>query len=191
MFGALKWLVADLSSTFAFLGLYAATRDIFVATAIAMVLGIGQIVYFRVRGLAVGAMQWLGLLLVIVFGSATLVSHDSRFIMLKPTLVYAAIGVIMLKRGWLNRYLTPAALAAEPTTTIFGYAWAGVMFATALVNLAMVQFASPATWAWGLVAFTTGSKLILVAAQFWATRRALGHRTTTRADRQEAPGLLP
>ena len=57
----------------------------------------------------IDVMQWLALGLVLVLGAATLITQDSRFIMVKPTLVHWAIGAVMLRHGWMTRYLPPIA----------------------------------------------------------------------------------
>ena len=44
----------------------------------------------------------------------------------------------MLKRGWMNRYLPP--IARRPCRTsasLFGYVWAGLMFGSAALNIAL------------------------------------------------------
>ena len=53
-------------------------------------------------------MQWMSLGLVIVFGSATLLTHNPRFMMAKPTIIYVLIGAAMMQRGWMLAYMPPA-----------------------------------------------------------------------------------
>ena len=72
--------------------------------------GFAQIAYLKLRRSPIDAMQWMSLGLVVVFGGASLLTHDPRFIMFKPTLIYVAIGAVMLKRGWMTRYMPPVAL---------------------------------------------------------------------------------
>ncbi len=52
-------------------------------------------------------MQWMSLFLVIASDEAALLTHDPRLVMVKPSLIYIAIGIVMLKPGWMNRYLLP------------------------------------------------------------------------------------
>ena len=63
----------------------------------------------KLTGRPIDAMQWLALGLVLVLGAATLITQDSRFIMVKPTVVHWAIGAVMLRHGWMTRYLPPIA----------------------------------------------------------------------------------
>ena len=65
--------------------------------------------------------------LVVLMGSASILTHQPLFVMLKPSIAYTLVGVAMLKRGWMydyapqiaRQYLTPNDL------TPWGYAWAG------------------------------------------------------------------
>ena len=74
-------------------------------------------------------MTWASLGLVIVLGGATLLTHDPRFVLAKPAIGHFAIGVIMLKRGWMLRYMPPIVTENIPEyVTVAGYAWAALMF---------------------------------------------------------------
>ena len=70
-----------------------------------------QVIYARVKGKQLGYMTWASLALVIVLGSATLLTHDPRFVLAKPAIGHFAIGAIMLKRGWMLRYMPPIVIA--------------------------------------------------------------------------------
>ncbi len=172
-----KWLAADLFSTLMFVGLYAVTHSVYVATGLAIAAGIGQIAYLKVRRSPIDAMQWMSLGLVVVFGGASLFAHDPRFIMLKPTLIYAVIGAVMLKPGWMTRYQPPAALPwSGDVAAVFGYIWAGMMFATGALNLVFVAHGDPKLWAWFIGVFPIASKLALFAVQYLVTRVIVGAR---------------
>ena len=105
-----RWIAIDLSSTLVFVALFALTHSVLAATGLAIAGGVAHIAWLKFRRATVDAMQWLSLGLVAVFGGASLLTHDPRFMMLKPTLIYAAIGAVMLRRGWINRYNPPMAL---------------------------------------------------------------------------------
>jgi intracellular septation protein A len=123
-------------------------------------------------------MQWLTLGLVAVFGGAALATHNPVFVMVKPTLIYVAVGCVMLRRGWMTRYMTdPRAIShAADVTTRFGYAWAGLMFATGAANLALAVWASPAAWAWFVGVFPLASKIGLVGIQYAMTKSIVRRR---------------
>jgi intracellular septation protein A len=166
-----RWLLADLLSTLTFVGLYAVTHSIYVATGLGIAAGLAQVAYLKARRQPIDLMQWMSLGLVLVFGGASLLTHDARFIMLKPTLIYIAIGAVMLKRGWMVRYMPPIALPwATDVCTAFGYVWAGLMFVTAGLNVALVAHGDPKLWAWWIGVFPLASKLGLFAIQYVTTR---------------------
>lgn len=62
--------------------------DIYTATIVAMVATIGQILWVYYRHRKIDAMQWVSLVLIVVFGSLTIFLHDKTFIQLKPTALY-------------------------------------------------------------------------------------------------------
>jgi intracellular septation protein A len=166
-----KWLLADMFSTLTFVGIYAVTHSVAVATALGIALGLGQIAYLKVRRAPIDAMQWMSLGLVVVFGAASLFTHDPRFIMFKPTLIYAAIGAVMLKRGWMTRYMSGVVLTwARDVPTAFGYIWAGMMFLTGALNVAFVMNGDTKLWAIYIGIFPIASKFALFAVQYLITR---------------------
>ena len=105
-------------------------------------------------------MEWLSLFLVIAAGAATAMTDDPRFVLLKPTAIYVIVGVVMLKRGWMNRYLPTIARAVAPdVAVVVGFLWAGLMFVSAAVNAFIALTCSVTTWA-------------LVNADIWRRQQA-------------------
>ena len=105
---ALQQLITDFLSAIVFLALYLTTDSVTLATSVAVAVGIAQFTFMKLTGRAIDAMQWLALGLVLVLGAATLITQDSRFIMVKPTVIHWAIGGVMLRHGWMMRYLPPS-----------------------------------------------------------------------------------
>jgi len=174
---AARFLLADFASTLLFVALYALTHSFVLATLLAIVLGVGQILFDWSRRRPIDALQWLSLGLVVVMGGATLLTHDPRFVMIKPTIIYLAIAAVMLRPGWMNRYLPPIATDHAPELgTVFGYAWAGMMGLTALINLALVAHGDPKAWAWFVGVVPLASKAVLFLIQFSVFRVVVGRR---------------
>ena len=142
LFASSKLLLLDMASTFFFLAVFLLTGSIALSVALGMALGVAQVGWEFARGKPIDVMQWMSLFLVLASGTAALITADPRFVMLKPTIIYCVVGVVMLRRGWMNRYLPPAAVEWAPDIAIiFGYAWAGLMFLSAALNLiAAMQF---------------------------------------------------
>jgi intracellular septation protein len=134
-----------------------------------------QIVRLKFRGEAIDAMQWASLALVVVFGGAALVTKDPRFIMVKPTLIQFAIGAVMLRRGWMARYLPQIVHDRVPAAMIVGagYGWAGLMFALGLGNLAAVATGNIHTWAIYLLVVPVAAKFAAFGVQYLLFRMAI------------------
>ena len=142
-----KLLLLDMASTFFFLVLYLLTKNIPLAVTLGIVLGVAQIGWELARQKPIDTMQWMSLFLVIGSGSATLVTSDPRFVMLKPSAIYCVVGVVMLKPGWMNRYLTPIARQLVPDlAVIFGFLWAALMFVSAALNIVVALNVPVGTW---------------------------------------------
>jgi intracellular septation protein A len=77
-------LGADFFSTILFIAIYLATDNVLLATGVAIAGAIAQVIYSRVKGKELGYMTWASLALVIVLGSATLLTHDPRFVLRSP-----------------------------------------------------------------------------------------------------------
>ena len=167
-----KPILLDFLSSLFFVLLFAATHSLPVSIGVAIGVGVVQILIARLRGQRIEPMQWLSLALVLTMGGASLLTRDPRFLMVKPTLIYAAVGAGMMQRGWQVRYLPPkAAPWVDPKVLIgWGYAWAGLMFATAAANLAIALTAPFAVWAWCVATLYGGLKLALFAVEYIAVR---------------------
>lgn len=181
LFKAGRFLVEDLLSTLLFVGLFAVTHNILLATATAILIGLAQLAWTLARRRPVDAMQWLSLVLVIGMGGATLLTHDPRFVMIKPTIVLGAVGLVMLKRGWMNRYLPPIVVDNAPDVgLVFGYLWAAMMFATAAANLALAVLATPVVWAAFMSTVPLASKIALFFIQYGVMRVLVRRRILRR-----------
>ena len=93
-------------------------------------------------------MTYASLALVIVLGAATILTSDPRFVLAKPAIAHFAIGAIMLKRGWMLRYMPPIVTETIPEyITVAGYAWAALMFALGLGTIAVAATGDIKLWA--------------------------------------------
>jgi intracellular septation protein A len=177
-----KDLFSDLLSTVVFVGIYALTGNVYLSIGLGVTLGLGRIAWLKRRGVPIDPMMWMSLFLVVVFGGATLLTADPVFIKLKPTFIYAAIGIVMLRRGWMNRYLPPIAhVHGADLIVVFGYVWSALMFATSGANLAFALCASHAAWAWFIGVFPLASKIVLVAVQYTVLRIMVRRRIRSTA----------
>jgi intracellular septation protein A len=176
LFAAAKLLLLDMASTVFFLVVFLLTKNIPLAVVLGVALGVAQIGWEFVRKRPIDTMQWMSLFLVVGAGAATLLTNDPRFVMLKPSLIYLVVGVVMLKPGWMNRYLPPLAKELVPDIAfIFGFVWSGLMFFSAALNLIVALNFSVVTWASFMSIYGVVSKLGLFLIQY-ATMRYIGIR---------------
>jgi intracellular septation protein A len=175
-------LLADLASTLLFLVLYLATGNLALSVAAGMALGLAQIGRQFFRKQPIDTMQWMSLFLVLGAGAATLITNDPHFVMLKPTVIYTVVGIVMLKPGWMNRYLPPIAMEVVPDIAVlFGFLWAGLMFFSAALNLIVALNYSVVTWSAFMSIYGIVSKVTLFLIGF-VTMRTVGRRRRARMD---------
>lgn len=173
---AMRVLAADFAATLFFLLLYALTKSLTISVAAGMALGLAQIGWRLARRQTVDALQWVSLFLILASGSAALLLHNPLFVMLKPSAIYLLVGAVMLKCGWMRRYVPERAMEVVPDLVDrAGYVWAGLMFVSAALNIALA-FTLPVVW-WGAVMAVWGiaSKAALMIGQF-AVMKAIGRR---------------
>jgi intracellular septation protein len=70
--------------------------DIYWATGVAIAATLVQIGYVLARGRKVTGMQWASLVIIGLFGGATLLLRDETFIKWKPTVLYWLAGVVFI-----------------------------------------------------------------------------------------------
>jgi intracellular septation protein len=70
--------------------------DIFVATAVAIGATVVQIGWVLARRQKVSNMQWMSLVIIVIFGGATLLLRDETFIKWKPSVLYWLAGIVFL-----------------------------------------------------------------------------------------------
>ena len=183
---AARPLANDLASSLLFAALLAAGVDAQTSTIVAMGFGMAHVVLWRVLKKPVAPLQWASLGLVLVFGGVSLLLHDPRFLMAKPTLIYLLLAAFMLKPGWMLRYLPPVAKGhGERMMVGYGYAWAGLMALSGVLNL-VVAIRFPEHWPLYKVVFPMSSKLLLFAIQFTHIRAVVKPKVMAQMQGQKA-----
>jgi intracellular septation protein A len=170
-------LGTDFLSTIIFLVLYLITDNVMLATSVAIAGAVGQVIFARVRGKPLGFMTYASLALVIVLGSATILTKDPRFVLAKPSIAHFAIGAIMLKRGWMLRYMPPRVAEIIPDyVNIAGYAWAALMFALGAGTIAVAATGDLKLWAFYVSVVAIGAKVAAFAVQYVVFRIVITSR---------------
>ena len=175
-------LAGDFFSTLLFLGLWLLTGNVVLATALAIGGAVAQIVYAKFKGQQLGFMTWASLGLVVVLGGATLLTDDQRFVLAKPSIAHFAIGIIMLRRDWMLRYVPPIVSSTIPDyVTTAGYAWAALMFATGAGVIATAGYGDMKLWVLYVSLIAPGIKIAAFVIQFVIFRLLIGQRLRAMA----------
>lgn len=172
----------DFFSTILFLVLYLITGDVVLATCVAIAGAVAQFIRARIKGEKLDVMTYASLALVIVLGGATLLTNDPRFVLAKPSIGHFAIGAIMLRKGWMLRYLPPIVSETIPEyVTMAGYAWAALMFALGAGTIGAALSGDMKLWAFYVTVVLTGAKVAAFAIQYIVFRILVGRRLRAAA----------
>ncbi len=144
---------------------------IYAATLTGMVASAATIAWMLLRRQPVRPMAWVSFGLIVVFGGATLLLHDERFIKWKPTVLY---WVFMLVLGLAPRVAgrNPIRLLLSRELRLPDHVWArlndswAVFFGLlGLANLYIAAHYSTPVWATFKVFGTLGLMLVFVVVQ--------------------------
>jgi intracellular septation protein len=162
-FGIFKWsegspeaaqaLVSNYLSGFVSGGVVtAAQAPVLLATAVAIVATVAQIGYLLLRRKKVDAMLWVSLLIITVFGGATIYFHNETFIKWKPTVLYWAFAVVLvvsqllLKKNLIRTMMEKQLALPEPIWSRVGFAWVAFFALMGCLNLYIAFNYPTATW---------------------------------------------
>ncbi len=180
---ALVPILRDLLSTFIFVSLIWFTGNVFWATGFGIASGIGQTAWMKFHGRPIGPLQWLSLALITVLGMTTILTRNPHFVMMKPTLLWIALGAVMLRRDWMAPYL-PAIVTdnlEDPLIVRAGYAWALLMFVLAVLNTLVALTVTARFWSVYALIAPAVSFLVLFSAQYLMFRRHVIDKIRARA----------
>jgi intracellular septation protein len=174
-------LARDFLSTILFLLLVLFTGNVLLGTCVAIAGAVVQLVYARVRGQTLDVMTYASLALVVVLGGATLLTSDPRFVLAKPSIAHFAIGTVMLRKGWMLRYMPAIVVATIPEyVAIAGYAWAALMFVIGLGTIAVAATGDLRQWAIYVAVVAVAAKVMAFAVQYVMFRVLVKHRLRAR-----------
>jgi intracellular septation protein len=158
-------------------GLYTATAVLMAAMAILLIVD-----YVRLR--RIPAMHTLSAVLVFLFGTATLILHDLRFIQWKPTVFFWLASIAFLASHWIGKQtltqrLLSAALGGEEIRTPestwkrLNLLWVVFYALLGALNLLVAFNFSEHVWVTFKVIGLPVANLVFVGAQVaWLVRRS-------------------
>ena len=125
--------------------------DIFVATGVAIVASIAQIGWVLARRRKVTNLQWTGLVIIVIFGGATLVLRDETFIKWKPTVLYwlagaTFLGALAFKTNLVKAVMAEGVELPEPIWFKLCVAWGVFFLFKGTLNLWVAYTFSTDTW---------------------------------------------
>ena len=143
---------------------------IFTATAVFMIAIVAALIvsYALTRHLPV--MPVVTMIIVIVFGAATLYFQDESFIKLKPTIIYILFGGTLLVGHWLDKPFLAIVFDSMFHLTPEGWRkltlrWAIFFLALAVLNEIVWRTQTTNTWVDFKVFVVTGLTFVFAAAQ--------------------------
>ena len=166
----------DLFPLLVFFGAYA-TVDIFFATAAMMVATTLQVAWAWFKHRKIEKMLMISFCAIIVFGSMTLLLHDKRFIMIKPTIVYWIMsGALLISFFWFKKNPIRAMMekhfdAPDAMWNQWLYVWASFFGAMGVLNLLVAYNFSEDIWVKFKVFGTLAMSLALAFLQGWRLMR--------------------
>ena len=161
---------------------------LYVATAVLMAGMLVLLAYDWLRTRKIPSMHAVSTLLVLVFGGATLLLHDRRFIQWKLTIFFWLMSLVFLGSFWIGartlaeRLLAPAFDAqvrlSPPQWRRLNGAWAAFCALVGTLNLFVMQYASERAWVYFKVIGTSALTFAFVLAQvLWVSARGEAVRT--------------
>lgn len=145
----LKRMAVDILAGWLFLAVFLATNNIYLATALGLATGILQTLWMLARRQKIDPMQWMAMGLVVALGGATMVTHNPTFVVFKPSIFDACLGLFMLRPGWTARYAPEQVrdLVPRGLMLFWGYLWAAAWFALAASNILIERAYGLRVWA--------------------------------------------
>jgi intracellular septation protein len=117
-------IALDLIGTIVFVAIYWSTDNIALATVVGVAVAVVRFVVTKMRGKAVGPLQYLSVAIVLAAGVTTLITKNPQFVMLKSSLISLVVGGVMLSTNWMAPYL-PAIVTDNLDRRTIGRASAG------------------------------------------------------------------
>ena len=129
-----------------------ATKPIVIATAVLIPATVIQVIYLRLTTGKVEKMHLITLALVVLLGSATLISQNAEFLMWKPTIVNWLFAAAFLGTQWftekslIQRMMEQAMTLPEHVWGRLNYAWVTFFVVSGLANLYVAYTFSEELW---------------------------------------------
>ncbi|WP_293006510.1 septation protein A [Nitrosomonas sp.] len=145
--------------------------DIFIATAVATVAAIVQIVWLWFRQHQIEKLVWINLVIIVIFGGATLLVQDETFIKWKPTVTYWLIASVLLvsslflRKNLIGLMLEKQMILPVAVWNILNLSWVVFFLFMGGINLYVAFSFSADTWVTFKLFGATGIMLVFIISQ--------------------------
>ncbi len=125
---------------------------IYVATAVAIAATLIQIGYLHLRHGKVEPMQWISLGVIVLFGGATLISHNDTFIKWKPTVLYwlmggsLLLGQMVFRKNLIKSLMGTQLELPDAVWRVMNWSWTGFFALMGVINLWVAFHYDLNTW---------------------------------------------
>jgi intracellular septation protein len=144
---------------------------IYTATAVAIAATLVQVAWSAFRHRKVDTMLWVSLGVIVVFGGATLMLHNEKFIQWKPTALYwlFAVGLLMARyafqKNLIEKMMGKQLKLPPPVWDKLNVAWALFFVALGVANLYVVANFTESQWVNFKLFGTTGAMIVFILMQ--------------------------
>ena len=151
-------------------------QGIYVATGVAIAASVAQVGWVLLKGRKVSNMQWMSLVIIVLFGGATLFLRDETFIKWKPTVLYWLAGLVFLgglafRTNLVKAVMSEGITMPEEAWTKLCAAWGLFFLAKGTLNLWVAYNFDTDTWVNFKLFGGMGLMLLFVVAQaFWIAK---------------------
>jgi intracellular septation protein len=148
-----------------------AKPGVFLATVVAIAATFMQIAWVWIKHRKVDTMLWVSLVLIVVFGGATLFLHDENFIKWKPTVLYwlfalsLGLAPMLFERNLIRLMMEKNVTLPDQIWTRLNLAWAAFFTLMGITNLWVAMNYSTDDWVNFKMFGSVGMMVVFIIAQ--------------------------
>ncbi|MEZ0233003.1 MAG: septation protein A [Methylophilaceae bacterium] len=146
-------------------------QPILLATAVAIAATFLQVGWLVFRRKKVDTMLWISLIIIVVFGGATIYFHNPSFIQLKPTILYwvfafsLAFSALVFKKNLIRNVMGSQLSFPDKVWNSLNYAWICFFIALGVINIIAAKILSCDGWVNFKVYGFTGIMFVFIVGQ--------------------------
>ncbi|MCM1512889.1 MAG: septation protein A [Oxalobacter formigenes] len=149
-------------------GMTADAAPVLLATAAAIAATVAQVVYLKLARRKIEPMLWVSLVVIVIFGGATIYFASEDFIKWKPTVLYWLFGAALLVsrlafgKNLIRVMMEKQVRLPDAVWVRLNYAWAVFFAVMGIVNLYVAFWGGFATSTWVSFKLFGGAGLMLL-----------------------------